>query len=238
MAESTLSLTRNDLREAVGLKLGYGLDTSGWQPEQISRIDICVRDGMGSFYLPLVQDKKEIYEWSFLRLTAQIDLVSGQANDDLPEDCDGAIDGFVVIAGDATATVIPVIPVRELLKLRATVESGIPKYAAIRIKSTDPTTAVSQRYEVLWFPTPDSSTDDVQFEYPVRVDTIGTTNTSNLMTRLTVRLTSSVWQRPLSTTGGTSRLRQIRRGTSTSPHTGRGTGLSGRFPDTCSASGI
>ena len=177
MAESTLSLTRDDLRETVGLKLGYGLDTSGWQPEQISRIDICVRDGMGSFYLPLVQDKKEIYEWSFLRLTAQIDLVSGQANDDLPEDCDGAIDGFVVIAGDATATVIPVIPVRELLKLRATVESGIPKYAAIRIKSTDPTTAVSQRYEVLWFPTPDSSTDDVQFEYPVRVDTIGTTNT-------------------------------------------------------------
>lgn len=177
MAEPTLSLTRDDLRGVVGLKLGYGLDTSGWQPEQIARIDICVRDGMGNFYLPVLPEEKEIYEWSFLRLTATITLTGSQTEDDLPEDCDGAIEKFIVTAGDGTATVIPVIPVSELLKLRAAnVSTAIPKYAAIRVKATDPTTSQSQRLEVMWYPTPDAG-DTVSYEYPVRVDTIGTTNT-------------------------------------------------------------
>lgn len=177
MAEPTLSLTRDNLREEVGLKLGYGVDTSGWEPEQISRIDICVRGGLGNFYVPITQDQKTIYEWSFLRLTATIALTDTQGADDLPDDCDGIIDGFVVTTGDATAAVIPVIPVKDLLKLRATTESdAVPKYAAIRIKDTDPTTAISQRYEVLWFPAPDAG-NTVSYEYPVKVDTIGSTNT-------------------------------------------------------------
>ena len=177
MAEPTLSLTRDNLREEVGLKLGYGIDTSGWEPEQISRIDICIRSGLGRFYVPIVQDQKEVYEWSFLKLTATITPGDDSASDALPDDCDGIIDSFVVTTGDGTAAVIPVIPVRDLLKLRATVETkGVPKYTAIRIISTDPTTAQSQRYEVLCFPKSDS-TNVLSYEYPVKVDTIGSMNT-------------------------------------------------------------
>lgn len=178
MVESTLSLTRNNLRSEVGLKLGYGLNVSSWTPEQIERIDLCVRDGMANFYFPIVQDQKAIYEWSFLRKTAEITLTATQTEDDLPDDCDGIIEGFTVTTGDAAATIIPVIPVLALLKLRATSPTTeIPKYAAIRPKDTDPTTSVSQRYEVMWCPTPNDSSDKVQYEYPVQVDSIGSTDT-------------------------------------------------------------
>ena len=178
MAESTLSLTRDDLRQEVGLKLGYGLDVSGWTPDQIARIDICVRDGLAQFYFPVTQDSKTVYEWSFLTPTATLGITSGTQAYDLPDSCDGIIERFIVTDGSSVATVIPVIRMDELLQLD-TAEAGsdaLPRVAAIRPKSTTPTTSESQDYEVLFYPTPDGSYT-VSYDYPVQVDSIGTTNT-------------------------------------------------------------
>jgi len=178
MAESTLSLTRDDLRSEVGLKLGYGLDVSGWTPEQIARIDICVRDGLAQFYFPVTQDQKTVYEWSFLTPTATLALADTDQDYDLPDDCDGIIERFIVTAGSSAATVIPVVEMDELLQLSTAeaASNALPRIAAIRPKDTDPTTSASQRYEALFYPTPDGSYT-VSYDYPVQVDSIGTTNT-------------------------------------------------------------
>jgi len=178
MAESTLSLTRDDLRSEVGLKLGYGLDVSGWTPEQIARIDLAVRDGLAQFYFPVTQDQKTVYEWSFLTPTDTLSLTSGDQDYDLPDDCDGIIERFIITAGSSDATVIPVVEMDELLQLSTSeaASNALPRIAAVRPKSTDPTTSQSQRYEALFYPTPDGSYT-ASYDYPVQVDSIGTTNT-------------------------------------------------------------
>ena len=110
MAESTLSLTRDQLRSEVGLMLGYGLSSSDWEPEQLQRIDLCIRDGLGQFYYPMTGDQKSIHEWSFLTPTATLSLtVAGGYDYDLPDDCDGIVERFIVTTGSSAATVIPIV---------------------------------------------------------------------------------------------------------------------------------
>lgn len=176
MAESTLSLTRDDLRQEVGLKLGYGLDVSGWTPDQIARIDICVRDGLGQFYVPITQDSKTVYEWSFL--TPTVTATISDQDHDLPEDCDGIIERFIITSAGTSATVIPVVEMDQLLQLSIAeaASPALPRIAAIRPKSTTPTTSASQEYEVLFYPTPDT-TYTISYDYPVQVNNIGTSNT-------------------------------------------------------------
>lgn len=180
MTESTLSLTRNNLREEVGLKLGYGLNTSGWTPEQISRMDICIRDGLGRFYFPLTGESKELYEWSFLRISASLSLTSGAGDTYvLPDDCDGLIDEFIITSAGGAANRIPVIPINELLQLEAeeAASTAVPKFVAIRtISPLTPTTTVSQRREAVFYPAPNTDYT-ATYEYPVEVNSIGSTNT-------------------------------------------------------------
>jgi hypothetical protein len=179
MAESTLSLTRNNLREEVGLKLGYGLNTSGWTPEQISRMDIAIRDGLGRFYFPITGDAKELYEWSFLKITTTLSLTSGAgATYSLPDDCGGIVTEFIITSSGGAPNRIPVIPINDLLQLDAeeAASAAVPKFAAIQTTSPlSPSTTASQRYEVVFYPTPDTNYT-ASYEYPVHVNSIGSTN--------------------------------------------------------------
>lgn len=54
MAASTLTLTRDDLRKAIGNFLGLGIDSTAWDNEQQTRIDMCVDIGCRMVYEPEV----------------------------------------------------------------------------------------------------------------------------------------------------------------------------------------
>lgn len=73
MAESTLSLTRNDLRKAISNMLGTGIDLSSLDADQSTRIDLCVDIGCRNVYEPAIQPgDAQAHIWSFMqpRLTS------------------------------------------------------------------------------------------------------------------------------------------------------------------------
>jgi len=70
LAESTLSLVRDDLRKAVGNMLGAGIDLSAWKGDFPTRVDMCVDIGCRNVYEPAIQPgEMHAHIWSFMQPT-------------------------------------------------------------------------------------------------------------------------------------------------------------------------
>lgn len=68
MAPSTLTLTRDDLRKAIGNLLGQGIDVTAWDSDFATRVDMCVDIGCRWVYEPeLLPGENQIHIWSFMQ---------------------------------------------------------------------------------------------------------------------------------------------------------------------------
>lgn len=69
MAESTLSLSRNDLLKAAGNLLGRGIDVTAWDdPDFSTRVNMCVDIGCRWVYEPdLLPNEPQVHIWSFMQ---------------------------------------------------------------------------------------------------------------------------------------------------------------------------
>lgn len=112
MAESTLTLARNDLKAAAGLFLGYGQGSVGgytdatWTSRQSAILDQVVRSGLRQFYFPAPDASGVSYEWSFLRPSASLTLPIGQQQIHLPDDF-GGFDGQIQLTTGSNEVGIP-----------------------------------------------------------------------------------------------------------------------------------
>lgn len=69
MAESTLTLKRDDLRRAIGNMLGRGVDITNWDDADFAtRVDLCVDVGCRNVYEPeILPNETQVHVWSFLQ---------------------------------------------------------------------------------------------------------------------------------------------------------------------------
>ena len=69
MAESTLSLNRDDLLKAIGNMLGRGIDVSAWNdPDFATRVNACVDIGCRWVYEPdVMPNEAHVHIWSFMQ---------------------------------------------------------------------------------------------------------------------------------------------------------------------------
>lgn len=69
MAESTLTLKRDDLLKAVGNLLGKGFDHTNWDdPDFTARVNACIDIGCRWVYEPLIlPDELQVHIWSFMK---------------------------------------------------------------------------------------------------------------------------------------------------------------------------
>jgi hypothetical protein len=92
MAESTLSLTRTELRAKIAFFLGYQRDANAWDADQIADIDDALAKGLRWFYFPpILAGDSQSHEWSFLKPQANIDVWPDLAEGD--ETVTGVYDG-------------------------------------------------------------------------------------------------------------------------------------------------
>lgn len=161
MADSTLSLTYDHLLEKA-CWLIYGKASDDVTDAEKAKADEAVNDGYRQFlYPPAVGDIAEGYEWGFLRPTTTLTTTADEEDQDLPDDFDSLIDGFTYEAGAQMPTVHADVGEGTIRRLREqSDESGYPRVAAIRWKSSD--LSEGQRQEVMWYPTPD---DEYTFSY-------------------------------------------------------------------------
>lgn len=166
-------------RETSGF-LGYGYNPDTMDEEKASKIESFIQSGVMQFYYhpPLpVGDKGEVmaHRWSFLTPVAELPLVNGVSEYDLPEDCAGAIEEFTaatvgtdIAGGPAKISVVDEPSLRQLQQTSQA--SGLPKYAALRPLRSEGDTA--QRWQVVFYPTP-NDTRTLSYRYTIAPPPIG-----------------------------------------------------------------
>ncbi len=158
----TLSITYNELQQAIGRYLGYGrLYGPDNGTEEWADIEDCIKSGLRQFYAPPpVENSSRSHYWSFLRPVTALSLIAGIADYDMPDDF-GGLNG-VLTYPDWTASKPVMIGsesnIRTLRQIRP--QTGNPTQAAIRPKQSDGT--AEQVFEMIVWPTPES---DIELTY-------------------------------------------------------------------------
>lgn len=143
----SLGITYAEIRRNVGRLLGFGADPDTFDPSSVLAVDDAIRAGLRDFYWPSVNGAP--YDWSFLRKTATISLVSGAATYALPSDFVRISSALTVAGGDYPLSQISSSGLRTLG--HTAIESGDPLYFAISIDGTN------LIYRVGLYPVPDAS---------------------------------------------------------------------------------
>ena len=161
MAESGLSIGVSELRAEVGYLLGYGRTSANWSTAQLSEINGLVASGVRRVYFPPAIDQSVLaYEWSWLRPTTTLSVVSGTSDYDLSDDF-GRLVGALYYPDEEYKAPLAVVSVGKILAMRSyQALTGYPKYAATRFKDSDG--SGGQRQEILLYPEPD---DDWEMVY-------------------------------------------------------------------------
>jgi hypothetical protein len=81
MAESTLAITYDDLRAAIGNYLAIGMDTTAWNTEETAQVEMIIKSALRQFYFPPpVQEngmlKEPPHDWSFLKPVVTLDTIA------------------------------------------------------------------------------------------------------------------------------------------------------------------
>ncbi len=160
MAESTLSAAYTDLEGDVGHFLGYGRGTTfqdaAWTVTQQNDIDRSIKGGLRKFYFC-------DFDWSFLKPTASLTLVSATSTVPLPDDF-GSFEGQITLSATTGIQWWPLDLVSPgIVDLKAAMfptTTGRPVMACLDpLKGTTPT--AGQRFQLRFWPIADQS-------YPLR----------------------------------------------------------------------
>lgn len=181
MAESSLSLEYSDLQREVAFLLGWNRSPASWDNSNLSDFqDIC-RRALRQFYFPpnAGEPDSPIYEWTFLRKTGTITLVTGDVDYDLPDDFGGTIlDDSTSYAAASLRKKLKKIPESDIRNLQSADPQTLqyPLYYAVRNKTHSAT--AGQRWELLVYPTPGvvQNGSVITYRYVFVPDIITTTN--------------------------------------------------------------
>ena len=156
MSESGLSIGFPDLQSQVGFFLGYGATIGNYSAAQLLEISGLIQSGVRRVYYPPAISANIVgYEWSWLRPTKTLSVVSGTADYNLPDDFGRLID-TIHFPADVHRNSLAIISVSKMLDFRARRSiSQAPRYAAIRYKASDGT--IGQRQELLLYPNPNEN---------------------------------------------------------------------------------
>lgn len=155
MAESQLSLTRTQLREAVGTFLDLGFEVADYSTDDLLLIDRAIDAGLRQFYEPLpLPGERAAHTWSFLYPIGTLSLVSGQSEYDLPDDFGGITERFFMVGDDLSNFPLEMTNMARILALREMDDSssGPPQMVALNLIPA--TGETPTRYSAVVYPTP------------------------------------------------------------------------------------
>lgn len=153
LSGDTMSVSYDSLREVVGRMLGLDDTIADWTTAQADEVDAAINSGLRKFYWPKVPDQPQ-YEWTFLRRSGSISLVSGTSTYSLPADF-GVMVGEPVIQ-DVVGGAVERIDITDLVAMQARRGvSGMPVFCAVRPSTHSG--GIGTRYQLLVYPTPNAA---------------------------------------------------------------------------------
>jgi hypothetical protein len=165
VAESTLSLSLDDLKGEIGHFLGYGRGTvfgePAWTTPQSNNITAVLKSGLSQFYTPPpTQPGQAPHTWSFLRPFATITLTSGESVVALPDDF-GNFEGAIFITTEGTAYRRLPLDVTNPARVQALHAAQPDTTGAPRIAATEAikgsTATEGTRFNLYYWPTADQN---------------------------------------------------------------------------------
>lgn len=150
-AGDTLAASYSDLFGVVAAFLGY--DAAHLTDAQTAEVDSYIQSGVRNFYYPpkIGDGVDENFEWSFMRMSGEVDAVAGIADFKMPDGF-GRVAGQIAVAGD-DEPMLPVIPYGDLMRMRTRGEKGRPRFAAV--SAANSFGARGQEKTLHLYPTPD-----------------------------------------------------------------------------------
>lgn len=153
--ESTLSIDRNDLLNALGRFLGWHADVSRWTEMQSRDADTIIAKALRQAYgPPCLPGEKRAHSWSFLRPVATIFTTPNQGDYTLPDDFGGAHGPITYTGTDPGNTLIEKVSVQNILICRQAHQNttGFPSRYAIAPLATEGQSP--QRFTLMLEPIP------------------------------------------------------------------------------------
>ena len=157
MAESTLSISRSDLDRRIGMRLGYRSTLRSYNPEQKDTIDLIRQDALSRFYFPTVPGESSYHEWSFLSIEHTLNLTASVTTYDLPDTFTGDLESLQITSATGKPA-IEVVTQKVLNQAKAEGASAAsPRYAAVQVKGHTTSASAGQRWEIEFYPAPDTA---------------------------------------------------------------------------------
>jgi hypothetical protein len=156
MSEPTLSITRGDLKSALGRFLGISRTSSDWTTENAADVLYCIQCGERQFYAPASG-----HQWSFLTTALSLSLSNGTATYDLPDDFGGFLDSELAFASTKTWA-LKLVPLKLVLEQTQTYGTSMPTgitqpvMGAVKPKTAF-APATGQRWQIQVWPSPTGS---------------------------------------------------------------------------------
>lgn len=178
MAESTLSLSYSDIQYEVAKYLGWDRTAANWTTAQNTDFAYIVKRGLRLFYFPPTQEEdKPYYEWSFLRVWANVTLTANNSAYTLPDNFSGIVlDYSPCYASASGRRRLCKVPEAELRAMQAmdSQTKQYPRYYAVRPTAIANT---GHRYEMLVYPTPgtDQANAVINYSYVSIPETLSNT---------------------------------------------------------------
>jgi hypothetical protein len=166
MAVPGLIVDLNTLRTETGIFLGWGRSHGSYTANNNTDFTYIHKRAMRRFYYPPLDGETPYYEWSFLRKTGTITLLTDDWDYDLPEDFGGTILDRSVTYNTAGTAQPPLHKVDEqVIRHHRTnkVHKGYPRNYAVRPKAHAPTTG--QRWELLVDPQPNATVNSTKIDF-------------------------------------------------------------------------
>lgn len=146
-----LTVTYESLQRETGLYLGYSRERV-YSQNQFTDLQDVLSKASRMVYFPVVGDG--IYQWSFMRRTLNLELVTATYLYDLPDDFNGLITPCFYYGSAVNVGKIGRESENTLLALYGAVQaSGDPRYFAVRPRSA--TFEGRTLWEVMFYPVPD-----------------------------------------------------------------------------------
>lgn len=150
---NSLLLSYDDIVKAVKRFLGY---TGTLTAAQTETVDAIIQSGVRSFYFPpAVQGVEPAYEWSFMKPSADLEVVEGTRKYDLPN-AFGRLSGNMFFDTDiGRGSIVLVSEHRMNTLVQQSDETGAPAFASIGYKQS--IGQHGQLHEINFFPMPDAA---------------------------------------------------------------------------------
>jgi len=175
MAESTLAVTFDDLRQEVGFYLGFGRSPANWTSEQAATVESVIKSGLRQFYFPPPVNGY-VHQWHFLRPQTSLTTTANTSTVDCPDDF-AALDGPMTYASNVATYIVRHVS-EDIIrrKQQQSNRTGKPEMVAVRPRANDNFPASEgQRWEFVFWPTPDAEYT-LYYRYRIMPDALDTSN--------------------------------------------------------------